>query len=142
MNQAQRSGGNFRSIGAILAGLVAVVVLSLVTDVALHALGVFPPWGQPVGNAPLLLATVYRTVFGVLGSNITARLAPDRPMGHALAGGLIGLVLSTVGAVATWNQGPGFGAHWYPLALIALAMPTAWAGGKLRALQLRRQPAF
>jgi hypothetical protein len=48
-----------RSISAVLAGIVAVVILSLGTDVGLHAVGVFPPWGQPVGDKPLLLATIY-----------------------------------------------------------------------------------
>jgi hypothetical protein len=35
----------------------------------------------------------------------------------------------------TWNKGPTFGPHWYPLALIVLAMPQAWVGGKLCAMQ-------
>jgi hypothetical protein len=87
-------------------------------------------------DGALLLATIYRTVFGVAGSYVTARLAPDRPMGHALAGGVLGLAVSIVGAVVTWNKGPAFGPHWYPLALIVLAMPTAWAGGVLRLWQL------
>jgi hypothetical protein len=82
-------------------------------------------------------ATVYRTLYGVVGSYITARLAPNRPMGHAMVGGLIGLALSTLGAVVTWNK--ELGPHWYPLALIATAMPTAWLGGKLRVMQL---PSF
>ena len=84
----------------------------------------------------LLLATIYRTIYGVLSTYITARLAPSRPMQHALAGGLIGLVVSMVGAAVTWNGGPAFGPHWYPLALVVLAIPTAWAGGKLRVAQL------
>ena len=127
-----------KSIGALLAGFVLVVVLSLITDIVLHALHVFPPWGQSmVGfDGALLLATVYRTIYGVVGSYITARLAPDRPMGHALVGGCVGLVLSIVGAAVTWNKGPAFGPHWYPLALVVLAMPQAWAGGKLRVIQL------
>jgi len=120
-----------RSIGALAAGFVAVVVLSLGTDVVLHAVGIFPPLGQPVSDPLLALATVYRTIFGIVGGYITARLAPYRPMQHALAGGLVGVVLSSVGAVATWNAGPAFGPHWYPVALIVLAMPCAWAGGKL-----------
>jgi hypothetical protein len=87
------------------------------------------------------LATVYRTVYGILGSYITARLAPHRPMQHALLGGAIGLILSTIGAVATWDRGPEFGPHWYPLSLIVTAMPCAWLGGKVREVQLRTQPA-
>ena len=34
-----------------------------------------------------------------------------------------------VGAVATWNA--GLGPHWYPIALVVLALPQAWLGGKL-----------
>jgi hypothetical protein len=127
-----------KSIGAMLAGILVGIVLTLGTDIVLHAIGVFPPWGQSmVGfNGPLLLATVYRTVYGVLASYIIARLAPDRPMEHALVGGFIGLVVSILGAAVTWNKGPAFGPHWYPLALIVLAIPQAWVGGKLRLLQL------
>jgi len=128
-----------RSIGALLAGMFAGVILSLGTDVVLHAMGVFPPWGQSmVGyEGSLLLATVYRTVYGVAGSYLAARLAPDRPMLHAMILGIAALVVTTVGAIVTWNKGPAFGPHWYPLALIVLALPTAWVGGKLRLMQLR-----
>src|SRR5207248_3755736 len=74
-----------RSIGAVLVGFFAVVILSLATDMVLHATGVFPPWGDPVSSALLLLATTYRTIYSVVGCYIAARLAPDRPMRHALA---------------------------------------------------------
>jgi hypothetical protein len=67
----------------------------------LTSCGVFPPWGQPVSDGPLLLATAYRTVYGVVGSYIAARLAPYRPMQHALAGGVVGFVVSVVGAIVT-----------------------------------------
>ena len=132
-----------RSIGAILAGFVFVFILSLGTDQLLHMTGVFPPWGASmVGyDAALLLATAYRIIFGIAGSYVTARLAPGRPMQHALLGGLIGLALSIIGAAVTWNGGPAFGPHWYPLALVVTVLPTAWAGGKLRLMQLRARPA-
>jgi len=136
MNEAKRPRRMPRSIGAVFAGFLVVVVLSLGTDVALRATGVFPPWNQPMSDALFLLATVYRTLYAVLGSYVTARLAPHAPMKHALAGGVVGLVLSTVGAVTTWDRGRDFGPHWYPLALVATAMPCAWAGGRLRAMQL------
>jgi len=125
-----------RSVVALLAGFVVGVAITLATDFVLHLVGVFPPLGQPTGSKPLLLATVYRTVYQVLSSYITARLAPDRPMGHALVGGAIGLAICTLGAVVTWNKGPAFGPHWYPVALIVLAMPTAWLGGRLRTMQM------
>jgi hypothetical protein len=128
-----------RSIGAILAGVVVGIVLSLGTDIVLHKIGVFPPWGQSlVGfDGPLLLATVYRAIYGVAASYVIARLAPDRPMAHALVGGVLGLAAGLLGAILTWNKGPAFGPHWYPIALIVLALPQAWVGGQLRVMQLR-----
>ena len=128
---------SLKSAGALLARFLTVVILSLGTDVALHATGIFPPWGEPAPEALLLLALVYRCVYGVAGSYIVARLAPDRPMHHALASGVVGVVLSTAGAVATWNAGPAFGPHWYPLALIATALPCALAGGKIHEARSR-----
>jgi hypothetical protein len=52
-------------------------------------------------------------------------------MAHALALGGVGIVLTGVGTAVTWDQGPEFGSHWYPIALMALALPAAWLGGKL-----------
>jgi hypothetical protein len=142
MSETHSQRQTLRSIGAVLAGMVGGIALTLGTDEVLHIVGVFPHWGQSmVGyDGALLLATAYRVVYEILGSYITARLAPNRPMLHALVGGVIGFIVSIVGAVATWNGGPAFGPHWYPLALIVTALPSAWVGGKLRLMQLR-QPA-
>ena len=126
-----------RSIGAVVAGLVAIFLLSMGTDMVLHATGIFPPFGEPMSDALFLLATAYRIVYGVAGSYLAARLAPDRPMRHALALGIVGVVLSTAGTVATWGRGPEFGPKWYALVIIASAIPCAWAGGALRVMQLR-----
>ena len=139
MNQTEPQRSIGRSIGAVLAGMVVGIVLTIGTDIALHAARVFPPWGESMAgyDGALFLATIYRTIYGVLGTYITAWLAPSRPMQHALAGGFIGLVVSMAGAAVTWNKGPAFGPHWYPLALVVLALPSAWAGGKLCVMQLR-----
>jgi drug/metabolite transporter (DMT)-like permease len=135
MNEEHRPRRILQSIGAVLAGLIAIVALSIGTDWLINVLGIFPTIGQPMGDALLLLATVYRTVYSTAGSYLAARLAPDRPMMHALALGVVGLVLSIVGAVVAWNTGPSFGPAWYPLALVALAMPSAWAGGRIREMK-------
>lgn len=118
-----------QSIWALFAGFLFVVIVSLVTDALLHKLGVFPPLGQYTPDKPLLLATAYRVVFGIVGSYITARLAPHHPMRHALIGGCIGIVLGIVGAAVTWNR--NLGPHWYSIALIIFALPQSWFGGKI-----------
>ena len=86
-----------------------------------------------------MLALAYRIVYGVAGGYIAARLAPNRPMAHALALGIVGLALSIAGVAANWNKGPEFGPKWFSLALIATALPCAWVGGKLGVVQLRRR---
>ena len=125
-----------RSIGAIVAGFLVIVVLSVGTDVVLHATGIYPPWFQYMPDSLFVLATAYRAIYSVLGCYVTARLAPDRPMRHALILGAIGVVLSTAGAIGTWNQGRELGPKWYSLTLVVMSLPLAWLGGKLRLMQL------
>lgn len=122
-----RSRSTLRSIGAVLAGFAAVVVLSMATDAVFHALGVFPPVGQPMSAALYVLALAYRTLFTVAGGYITARLAPRRPLFHAVVLGVIGIVAGTLGTVAMWQLGD----QWYPIALVLLALPSTWLGGWL-----------
>jgi hypothetical protein len=121
-----------RILGALFAGALAGIVLSVGTDLLLRAAGVLAPLGKPMDDTLFLLATAYRTVYGIAGSYIAVRLAPCRPMAHALLLGAVGGAVCIVGAVVTWDEGPEFGPHWYPLALMALAMPQSWAGGRLR----------
>jgi hypothetical protein len=115
----------------VFAGFFATFILSIGTDILLHAAGVFPPWGQPMSNALFVLATAYRTIYTVAGGHITARLAPNKPMGHVWTLGVMGLLAAIAGTAATWDKGPEFGPKWYPLALVVLAIPCVWVGGKL-----------
>ena len=133
------SGGPsvLRSIVAVIVGIVVSIVLSLGTDFVMHKLGYFPPLGQPAGSGPLLVATVYRSIYGVFSSYVCARLAAARPMFHAMVLGFLGFIVSIIGAVATWSRVDVFGPRWYPLALVILVLPTAWIGGKIREKQLQ-----
>ena len=101
-----------RSMLALLAGMLAGIILSIGTDVLMHVIGLFPALGQPISSPPLVLATAYRSVYGVVATYIAARLAPSQPMTHALVLGMLGFVVSIIGAVVTWNKGPAFGPHW------------------------------
>ena len=124
-----------KSILSILAGFVVVVAISIGTDVILELTGVLPKIGTRLSDSQALLATVYRTIYGVVGSYVTARLAPNKPMKHALIGGAIGIVIATIGAAVTWNHVPSLGPHWYPVSLIIGALPTAWLGAQIYIMQ-------
>jgi peptidoglycan/LPS O-acetylase OafA/YrhL len=121
----------------VLGGLVLVVILDTAIDVVMHATGIYPPWFQPMRTSLWLVAIGYRMIDGTIGGYVAGRLAPDRPLAHALALGIIGFVLSIAGLVATLNKGPEFGPKWYPLALVVVSLPCALLGGFLRARQLR-----
>ena len=135
-NKAAQPRSIGRSILALLAGFVAGVLLSIGTDFGLHAVGLWPSLGQSMSGQLLLFATVYRTIYGIIAAYIVARLAPSRPLRHALIGGAIGTVVSIAGAAATWNR--GLGPHWYAIALTFVALPSAWVGGRLRLKQMGR----
>jgi hypothetical protein len=120
----------WKSIWAIVAGFLVIIVLSLGTDEILHLLGIYPPWNEPMWDPKLnALALGYRLIFDILGSYVTAKLAPRAPLKHALIGGFIGLVLSLGGVIAAMkgNMGP----LWYPVALALSSPITAWIGGML-----------
>jgi len=128
-----RSG---HSAGAVAAGLLLNVVLSSAMDMLLVAIGIFPPlsdFDNPAAysNFLLLLALGYRTLFGVFGCYVTARLAPRRPMAHALALGCIGVAIGVIGAAVTWDTWT----HWYSLAIVAVALPSSCLGGWIVQMQ-------
>jgi hypothetical protein len=127
--------GTARRLGAVFAGLFTIFAITTATDAALHAAGIYPTPGVVMSHGLFLLAAAYRVVYGVLGCYVTARLAPTRPLQHALALGVVGTLISVAGGIAMWDAGPG----WYSLAVIAMALPCAWLGGKLRVAQLAQR---
>ena len=117
-----------RSVGAVAAGLVSIFAVTTAVDALLHATGVFPPLSAPpMSHTLFALAFGYRFVIDVAGCWLTARLAPRRPLRHALVLGGIGLLLSIAGAVAMWDASRA----WYPIALAASSLPCGWLGGRL-----------
>jgi hypothetical protein len=128
---------NKKSIWAVVAGVVVTAVVTTLVDIVLHAVHVFPPLDQPIGNKLELLAISYRIVITVAAAWLTARLAPDKPMKHAMTLGYVGVVLGLVGLVTTWNL--GLGPHWYPIAIVVLAIPQCWLGGKIYEAQPGRR---
>jgi peptidoglycan/LPS O-acetylase OafA/YrhL len=125
-------------VGAVVAGLICTALLSVGTDAFMHARGIFPPSGEAMTDGLFGWAATYRMVFTVLGGYVTAALAPRAPIAHVLILGTIGALLATAGAVSTWNAGPEFGPHWYPVLLVVTALPCVLAGGIWR---MRRQQA-
>ncbi len=118
-----------KSIGAVLAGFMAVVILSIVTDFIVESLKFFPPANQSTAYVwwMLLIALIYRTLYTVVGGYVTALLAPNKPIRHTVILGIVGIIAGILGTVANWNMGN----QWYPIMLVVLALPSTWLGGRL-----------
>lgn len=133
-----------RSVVAVLAGFILIPALNFAT------LGVLArvapdrfPGGQPVTDTgALALVLVFVAVYGILGCYVTARLAPSRPMLHALILGVLGLAVSIPMTITGWDDAPA----WFSVYNLLAIMPYAWIGGRLRETQLARaeqaQPAL
>jgi hypothetical protein len=128
-----------RSIAAIVFGFVFIAALSFGADAALKAAmpSAFSASGRVESIPMLLLIQAYVLIFAVSGCYLTARLAPNRPLRHALILGLLGLAFNIAGTIAMWDTAPA----WYHVVALALVMPAAWLGGRLRELQLQRTAA-
>jgi hypothetical protein len=125
-----KTNSTLKSIGAIVAGLLATVILSYITDFVLEKTGLLV---QPFSDNSVwivLLIILYRNIYNVIGCYIAAKLAPKNPMKHAWILGGIGFVLSLLGTIVMWN----LGTQWYSISLVVLALPCAWLGGKLNNL--------
>ena len=119
-----------RSVVAVAVGFVAVFILSLGTDELLHVLHVYPPWNQTMYEPGLnFLALSYRIIYTIIGAYITAKLAPQNPMRHAVALGVVGTIVSVGLAIATIPM--HLGPSWYPIAIVLTGLPCCWLGGVL-----------
>jgi len=118
---------SLQSVGSISAGVFANVILAVPIDTVLHSVGVFPPAGEPMSHQGYLLAFSYRFIAAIAGGYATAALAPGSPDKHVIALGGMGVLLSSAGAAAMWDVGPA----WYPLSLVAIAMPCSLMGYQL-----------
>lgn len=125
-----------KSIGAVLAGFIFIGITHTGIDAAFESVGILPKGNLYTSTAIVLFVIFYRALFSFIGCYITARLAPQNPMKHALILGVIGALLSTAGAIVTADM--HLGPAWYAWTLVAIAMPIAWLAGKLYVIRNAR----
>ncbi len=122
-----------RSVLAIGAGFFATAVLSLAGDFGLRRLrpDSFAADGGIQDSSVFAISLVYAAVFGVIGGYVAARIAIRRPLRHAAILGGVMLAFAALSAVLLWSTAP----PWYHLATLAMVLPAALVGGKIRELQ-------
>ncbi len=133
----------FRSIGAVLAGLVTIILLSAITDTILEASGVFPTMEEQQRSGfndgwLQILALTYRFIYTLLGGYLTAKLAPASPVVHVIVLAVIGTTVGILGLIAVASL--GIFPLWFSIAVIVISFPALWLGGKL-GVNGRRVPA-
>ena len=110
-----------KSIWAVAAGILVIVLLSIGTDAILESF-VYRL------NQILIIPLIYRTVYAIIGGYVCAMFAPQNPKKHVLILNCIGVVLGLMGVIFGWN----LSAHWYPIALVITSAIAVYLGGNLR----------
>ncbi len=139
MSELERKGKMLilKRIGSVLAGFFLIGLLGFLTDTVLQQLSILPiPTEHKFESGHALLALSYHLAFAVLGGFVTARLAPDHPIAHAIVLGILGIVISILGLIAIITQ--DLAPAWYGWGLIFFSIPVTWLGGKLALLSQRR----
>jgi hypothetical protein len=125
----------WKSVGAVFAGLLFIIIVTTLVDVLLHVAHVYPEMGVRMTNGLALLASSYRLVISIAGAYLTAKLSPGQPMRDVIVLGCVGTVLGILGVVQSWDL--DLGPRWYAISLAVLAIPQCWFGGRLF---VRRHP--
>ena len=130
-----------RSIAAVLAGLIVLTATSFAIEWAVDPLllRLFP---NLLPNASALETNLYAGLFMYFytalcvatGGYVTAWVASSRPVGHAIAMGVVELGLTVWAMKALAGHAPL--RNW--IVGIVMVVPAAWCGGLLRAKQVQK----
>jgi hypothetical protein len=127
-----------RRIGSVLLGLIVILLLVGVSDATLEKLFpaqfVNPDGSYAIPGLPLVACIIgYMFVYAGVGGYLTARIAPQWPLAHALALGALLLLVSLAFALANPHQQP----LWYLLTSTVFVVLGCLAGGRLKARSAR-----
>jgi hypothetical protein len=118
-----------RSVLAVVVGFVVIGALAFGTGTLTASMwpGALDASGNPATDTARVAQLLYVGVFAVFGCWLAGRLAPSRPMAHALTVGVLGMILNVASA---WVMKDGHPA-WYLAAGVGTTMLWAWLGGRL-----------
>ena len=121
----------FKSVGVILLAFMINGLLSVVTDFILESIGVLPDPSLGLFETwAIVLVLFYRGVYTVFAGFIVAKLAPARPLMHALVLGAMGtlITLIAVNSPAFSDKAP----LWFGYVLATLTIPCIWLGVEIQ----------
>ena len=117
-----------KSVLSVGAGFVVWSALWCIANAGIAALAPaqFAPDGSTDNVAILPLFLVLPVAYSFASGRLTARLAPTRPMAHAVALGLILTAVGTAVQILYWDVMP----LWYHLPFLATLLPAVWLGAR------------
>ena len=118
-----------RSVLAVVGGFVVIGALAFGTGKLFQSTwpAQFDASGTPLTAPMMIVQLLYVGVYATFGCWLAARLAPSRPMRHALALGVLGLALNVPSAVMLRDSAP----TWYLVAGVVTTALWAWLGGRI-----------
>lgn len=118
-----------RSILAVVAGFVVIGILAFGTGKLVQSTSPseFDASGTPTTTLMMIVQLLYVGVYATFGCWLAGRLAPSRPMLHALIVGVLGLALNIPSAIMLRDTHPA----WYLAAGVLTTMLWAWLGGRI-----------
>jgi len=118
-----------RTIGAVIAGYVAIGILVVITD---QIFAMSDPGFKAAAMPPLyyfVISLATDTAYTVAGGALCALLARERSRSAALGLIALGEAIGLASTVMLWASVP----HWYSFALLAIYPPAVWLGSRLPA---------
>ena len=117
-----------RLILAVFAGIVIAFVLSTLTHLILHWVGIFPSLKEPMFDSKLLIVSLcYHSFYAIVGAYFTAQIAKKEAIKAAFLLGLKEAIMWFVGTLLLWKHA----APWFNISKAVLGIPLALLGGKM-----------
>jgi len=117
----------FKSIGVILLAFISIALLSIVTDFLLESIGMLPdPKKGLFDTWAIILVLVYRGIYTIFAGFIIAKLAPSKPILHAIILGAVGIIITILA-----TNDPSFADKaplWFGYTMAAITIPCLWVG--------------
>lgn len=121
----------FKSIGVILLAFVVIALLSTLTDFLLESIGVLPnPQKGLFEKWAILLVLFYRGIYTIFAGYIVAKLAPTKPVLHAIILGIIGSLITVIAVCSPSFSGKA--PLWFGFTLAAITIPCLWVGVRIK----------
>ena len=116
-----------KSIGVILLAFISITLLSITTDFLLESIGILPDPNKGLFDTrAIILVLAYRGIYTIFAGFIIAKLAPSKPILHAIILGAIGIIITVLATTE-----PSFSDKaplWFGYTMAAITIPCLWLG--------------